>query len=92
MSRITDKDVEKAVERLNTMLGHPTVMREWDDQHQKSTVNRGTYSVEHAYGKCRLCVSGESVNVSPLLTTKRELYYQIYTAINILQQEGLDNG
>lgn len=88
MQRITDKDLDKAVERLNKAKGTPIAT--WTrDNEGKSKANIGNYYVEGAYGGVKLVqVEGEGGSIRVISQggygTKRELYNIIHSMLQVL--------
>ena len=71
MNRITQQELELAVERLNADSKR---CGEW-------------YRVEYLNGACRLTGGRGSINIQPLLGTKRECYYIVHSILNYMYQE-----
>jgi hypothetical protein len=73
MSRITKRELELSVERLNAESKR---CGEW-------------YGVEYYNGACRLTGARGSINIMPLLGTKKECYYIVHSILNVLYQESI---
>lgn len=78
MQRITEKDLEAVVKRINVITGMPLTPYT-RDEHGKCTANIGNYHLSHAYGGVtlhRMHSQGGGVS-TPLqcgYVPKRELY------------------
>lgn len=77
MKRISTKDLELLVERLNRITKSP--LHTWTKSEGKLTASIGNYHLESAYGGWRLCrivsVGGSTQDVLCTgYTTKRKLY------------------
>lgn len=80
--RITEKDLSKAVERLNELTGSPLT---YMDENRKTNI--GHFCLDYAYGGVQLQrVCNESGGVSTYLhsgfTTKKDLYNLIHAFID----------
>jgi hypothetical protein len=74
MSRITDKDLNNLVARINQALGKP------EEYYKDGKAQVGNYHIYSAYNSVSLvCTINESGGVVTIfgLTTKRELYTQM---------------
>lgn len=86
MNRITDRDIEKAIERINILTNHevkPYTMK--DGQYLP---NAGNYHLDSAYGKVglqQMMPTGTGTKSIFGLCSKRELYYQLHAFIKGLE-------
>lgn len=79
--RITEKDLEIAINRLNNLTNNPT--EPWSKNKKgKIKANIGNYHIDYAYGGYVLCemtnINGGIRNIFNKCKTKRELYNQIH--------------
>ena len=83
MARVTDADLENAIERLNEISGMPLTSSSRDDN-GKFVPNVGNYHLYQAYGSSALHQMHKSggTNIIFGLTTKRELLAQIRAYTN----------
>ena len=87
-NRITVKDLEGTISRINQAAGMPTEAYTKDDD-GKYSANIGSYHLDQAYGGSRLVRmmsdgGGISVVSSGGFIPKRELYNQLHTLLNYL--------
>ena len=71
MSRISKRDLDLSVERLNADSKR---CGEW-------------YGVDYYNGMCRLTGGRGSINIQPILGTKKECYYIVHSILNFVWQE-----
>lgn len=90
-TRITERDLEIAVTRLNKATGNPVTS--WT-RHANGTMtaNIGNYHLDQVYGGCKLAQTsnengGERTVSSGGYVTKRELYNQIHTLLTVLENK-----
>ena len=91
-NRITDKDLENVVARINRITNSP-LEAYTKDENGKFRANTGNYHLSYAYGGVELQrMHNEAGGVTtPLNTghvTKRELYNLMQAYINGLQDKG----
>jgi len=72
MNRINQKDLENAVEQLNERSQH---CGDW-------------YRVQYYNGSCRLTGARGSVDIQPMLGTKKECFYIVNSILNFIYSEG----
>ena len=69
--KVSKRDLDLSVERLNA---ESVRTGEW-------------YQVEYCYGSCRLTGAHGSINIQPILGTKKECYYIIHSILNYIYQD-----
>ena len=93
MERVTKRQLEAAVERLNKATGNPVesyVKRESDGRYKAQV---GNYHLDWAYGGVSLCKmlnDGGGVTTISGRGTKRECLDAIWCILNVLYQEKLE--
>jgi hypothetical protein len=68
---ISKRELELSVERLNA----------------DSKRDGAWYQVDYYNGACRLTGAHGSINIQPLLGTKKECYYIVHSILNVMYQE-----
>ena len=89
-TRITERDLDLAIARLNKATGQPLTSYT-RDENGKFTGNIGNYHLDSAYGGYKLVQivnqgGGIRVISNGGYTTKRDLYNQIHTALALLEK------
>jgi len=84
MQRITDKQLEAVVTRINKMTNQPETP--WRQENGKNIANIGNYHLDFAYGGVKLVQmvsdgGGERDVLTMGFCTKRELYYAMFAFI-----------
>jgi hypothetical protein len=83
MQRITLKDLQKLVDRINTIKGVP--LKPWEDKDGKFAANIGNYHLDGAYGGYALHqMMTTGGGIKDILTghmTKRDLYNRMQAFI-----------
>jgi hypothetical protein len=69
--KISKRELELSVDRLNA----------------DSKRGGDWYEVEYYNGACRLTGAHGSVNIQPILGTKKECYYIVHSILNFMYQE-----
>lgn len=93
-NRITNKELERAIESLNKITGNNPIA--WTKTNGKLKSNIGTYVLDQAYGGSRLdqiVSDGGAINVisSQGYTTKRNLLTEIHAIIQGIKiSEGIE--
>jgi len=88
MSRVTIKNLEFLVERINKLTGSP--LTPWERIDGKLQANIGNYHLDQAYGGIKLVRmdtlgGGISIVTRNGYGTKKELYYQLDAIITGLE-------
>lgn len=88
MERITQKDLENRVQRLNELKGYP-IEPYTQDVNGKHRANANNYHLSGAYGGVKLVQMCETGGCRDISTggygTKRELYNIINSMINVIK-------
>ena len=96
MERITRKQLDNAVERLNIATGNPTIpyASVCDGKGNRLYVAQvGNYHIDSAYGGymlAKMATDGGGIVTIGRRGTKREVYEQIHATLEILYREGLE--
>lgn len=90
MHRITERDLEAVVERINRMLDKPLVP--WSRRDGKLVANIGNYHISLAYGGAALHQTvSEGGGIRDVFSSghipKRELYYQMQSFITGISEQ-----